>query len=213
MTTSVEQKLPKEVALGVGKVVYSYDGSPSELSEEELLKLSDALAPHYPLTDEEEAAAVTLREWLTARQINKDAAAPLERLKDLAESGVRQWRNVIDRWHHEEYATERRYREERHPELRHKELHYELKSGDPAALVTAIERIVDEALRRNWPLAMGAPPQVQVPAELAAVAKELAEATREDLGEYVERVARAKQILTRYLHRIVAAENITRKKD
>jgi hypothetical protein len=214
MTASVEQKLPKELALAVAKAVYSYDGSLSRLSEEELLKLSDALAPHYPLNDEEEAAALTLHEWLTARQLNEDAVAPLKRLEDLAKSSVHEWRNVIDRWYHErEYRTERRYQEERHPELLYKELYYELQSGDPRSLIMVVERIVDEALRRNTPLAVGAPPQVQVPAELTAMAKELAKAMQKDLGKYIERVARAKQILSRYVHRIVTAENITRKKD
>jgi hypothetical protein len=48
---------------------------------------------------------------------------------------------------------------ERHSEILHKELYYELKSGDPKALIMAMERLIEEALARNVTLAVGSPPQ------------------------------------------------------
>lgn len=219
MTTSNEQrKLPQNVVASVRGDIFSYGGKFADLSETQLLTLSDALAPYYPLSDDEDSAALLLREWLTARQISEDVNRPLKRLEELSEAAVREWRNVVDRWHHErEYIHERRYREERHPEMRneilHKELYYELKSGDPRALIMAMERLIEDALVRNVPLAIGAPPQVQVSAELANLARGVAEETHKNLTVYVERVAKAKQALSRYVHRVVATESIQPEKN
>ncbi len=214
MTGSEEQqKLSKDVAAVVVEAVYGY----GELSEERLLKASDVLAPFYPLSEDEDAAAITLREWRTARQVENDATGPLKSLTALAECGVREWSNMVGGWYREwEHRRERRYREERHPEIHHellhKELYHGLQSRDPVALLAAVERIVEESLLRGGPLPVGPPPQVQVTKEIGDLAREMAETTRKQLSGYVKRVAAAKQVLTRYVHRIVAAEGITRQK-
>jgi hypothetical protein len=212
-----QRKMPTDVAVAVGKIVYSY-GSFSELSEERLLTASEAVAPYYPMSEDEDTAAVTLLEWLTARQVEKEAVAPLDKLREVAESGVRAWRDSTERLRYEwERVYGRRHKEERYPEMHHELLHKELyhvfKSGDPRALIEAIERIVTEAILRTAPFDVGQPPQVHVPKEMVDAAKELAEASRRDLAGYVERVARAKHALGRYVLRVVAVEGITSKKD
>ena len=215
MTTANEQrsKLPQKTVASIRKDIFSYDGTFTNLSEAMLLKLSDALAPYYPLSEDEDSAALLLREWLTARQVSEDAAQHLKRLEELSQAAVREWRNVVDQWYHErEYRSERRFHEERHPEMHsemlHKELYHELKSGDPRGLIMAMERLIEESLAKNVRLTVGSPPQVQVSDELTRLAMKVTEDTRKELSTYVDRVAKAKQFLVRYVQNVVACEAI-----
>jgi hypothetical protein len=212
------RKLPKEVAETIGKTVFYY-GQLNNLPEDKLLALSDALAPYYPPSDEETAAALTLREWHLAKAVRELAEKPLNELRDLVGSGVRQWSDLVDRWSYERRErVERRYAEERYPERRpadlYKELHYQLKSDDPRTMIQAMEHLVEEVIRRNQPGVPNIPPpDVTVSPELVAATKEFADKTQEALVAYVDRVAKATQCLARCVYRIVAAENIIPKKD
>ena len=92
-----EQKLPRELAETIGKTLFNYDGRLNSLSDSEMLNLSDALAPYYPPGDEETAAALTLREWLLAKEVRAIAEKPFKELRDLVGSGVDQWRMFLER--------------------------------------------------------------------------------------------------------------------
>jgi len=215
-----EQKLPQELAESIGKTVYYY-GKLQELSGDKMLALSDALAPYYPPTDEETAAALTLREWREARQVRETAERALKELIRGATCGVEAWSEMVRCWHRESEGRRerRRYREERNyeelpPDLLHKEMSYQLKSGDPHAMILAMQRLIEDALDRREVLPVNTPPpDVSIPPEWLAASKELAEASEEKLAPFVERAAAAKQCLSRYIYRVIAAERITAQKD
>lgn len=214
-----EQKLPRELAETIGKTLFNYDGRLNSLSDSEMLNLSDALAPYYPPGDEETAAALTLREWLLAKEVRAIAEKPFKELRDLVGSGVDQWRMFLERISYERRErVEGRFTKERHPERRpddlYKELYYLLKSDDPSGMIQAMERLVEEVIQRNQPSMPNImPPAVTVSPELVAATKEFADKTQVILVAYADRVAKAKQCLTRYIYHILATENITRKND
>jgi hypothetical protein len=222
--TAKDQLLPTEIAQSIGKTIYYY-GKINDLSESQLLSLCDALAPYYPVSDEENAASLVLREWIEIQKVRQTAGQSLKELRDLAGSAVDAWTRLMDRRQYEEREwrerrfeerryEERRYREERHSEMNtemlYKELAYQFKSGDPRAMITAVDRLVEEAVRRNQsPVPVIPPPQVAVPPELVSTTQEFMAKTEEKLSAYTERVAKAKQSIARYIYRVVAAEKIT----
>ena len=221
--TTEDQKIPNEIAESVANTVFSY-GKIKDLTEQEMLSLSDALAPYYPLSDEENTAALALRESLAAQDLRQAVEKPLRDLSDVATKAVDAWGHMMDRWNYERRErSERRYYEERHHEERHsemhpdhlyKELHHQLQSGDPRAMMHAMERLIDEAIRRNQPAVPNIPtPSVAIPPELVAATKELSEQTEERLATFVDRRAKAKQCLASYIFHIVATEKIKPTKD
>jgi len=211
--------LTDTVVQSIGKTIYK-NGEVNDLNENEMLTLCDALVPYYPPNDEEIAAGLVLREWIEAQKVRQTAGLALKELRDLAGSAVDSWARMMQQWHYEarergerRYYEEHRYHEERHPdmdeEMLYKELSYQFKAGDPRAMIAALGRLVEQAVRRNQaPVPAMPPPQVAVPPELVAASKEFADKTEEKLGAYIDRVAKAKQCIARYLYRVVAAEKI-----
>lgn len=204
-------KLPQKLAATIRKEIFNY-GKFTDLSEAQLVGLLDALAYYYPPTEDEESSALLLREWLTVRQVSEEVAKPVKRLDDLSEAAVREWRNTVDRLHHErEYRYKRGFPGEGRSDARErllKDFHYKKLSVDPEGLIAALDMIVEEALAKSLSVAVGAPPQVQISDELVKLAREMAERNNQRLMPYVERVAKAKHILARFVRKIAAIEAI-----
>lgn len=210
---AVDKSLPEKVAKAVSGKIYRYDSRIEQLSEADLLVLCDLLTPYYPPTEEETTASVALREWFMAKEVRKTSGEPVDGLLRSMQDVVNAWGRIAEealmRGHREHRYREERY-PETHPDYLHKKIYQGMRSGDVDAMMAAIGRLVEEAVKRSGSqlARMPPPPPVVIPPELVAAAKEFAEKTDERLIGYIDRVAKAKQCLARYVYRIVAAEGI-----
>ena len=171
----MQNKLSPPILASLSSQIFAYNQTFKDLSETDLLTLSDVLSPYYPLSDEEKSATLLLRQWLTAKQISTDKLLPFESLINLTKTPIYEWKKIVeDHFTELRYRFKERYDEERyHEKMYNKELYYKMKSEDPTALFTVIERQCQEILAREFPLRMNGPPQIQISQEMANLAENL----------------------------------------
>ena len=201
-TKQDEKRLSEALKGAVAKTVYRH-GTPQHLDDNDLLRTSDCLFPHYEPTDEERNAASVLREWLAASEVTVSVRRPLEQLVEAVELPARAYREAMHHWEH--MAHERRERwghREMHPSDLFKDLSRRLAQGDPEAMLEFMAMT-----RGEWPLG-GPPAAVALPAELVTHMVEEAKRARDELQPLAKNAAHARQCLSDYIWRIVASEGI-----
>ena len=106
-----EEQLPKSIAEVIRKNVFKPSIRQKSLDEEALLSAAEMLFAYYPPTEEQKAAALSLRKWNSALQLTETSGATLEKLNQTID-------RAIDMWHESmrmsmRSSEERRYYEER----------------------------------------------------------------------------------------------------
>ncbi|MDP3442312.1 MAG: hypothetical protein Q8T08_05565 [Ignavibacteria bacterium] len=211
--TNKKHVIPEKIASSVRDTLYYY-GNIADISEDKILSICNALSPYYPLGDKESVAALTLREWIQAKEVQKISEGPFTNLRELVVDGVKSWKSIVERAYYDnKERQEHRHSQEKNsemgPDYLYKELSYKLGNNDPRAIIQALEKIIERAIGNNQYFIEKLPqPNVNISPELITATQLFSENTQTKLNVYISRVAEAKQTLLHHIYQIVSVEEI-----